>query len=188
MPLCTVREATLLNIIIVILPKAYRCWNKNWILDCIWPAYSTLMGHPVRLITAMYVHKILATLWCVGQSVQCAWQKQGWIIAEEQKWKKAQTFSWSMPWFLWPRAVVCRGDSQGGSGLANPQLIISHWETRQIWRMWHRNTWKFEEGLHIAKDIVEHTEKQRTLKKLATSTLHWLCTCMTYLVNSLVAR
>ncbi|XP_068693562.1 elongation factor-like GTPase 1 isoform X1 [Montipora foliosa] len=142
---------------------------------------------PVRLMAAMYTCEIQATAEVLGRMYAVVAKREGRVLKEEMK-EGSDVFDVT--------AVLPVAESFGfaeeirkrTSGLANPQLVFSHWEVVDIDPFWvptteeeythfgekadsenqarkYMNSVRRRKGLYVEEKTVEHAEKQRTLKK-----------------------
>ncbi|XP_020603143.1 elongation factor-like GTPase 1 isoform X2 [Orbicella faveolata] len=142
---------------------------------------------PVRLMAAMYTCDIQATAEVLGRMYAVVSKREGRVLREEMK-EGSDVFDVT--------AVLPVAESFGfaeeirkrTSGLANPQLVFSHWEVVDIDPFWvptteeeythfgekadsenqarkYMNSVRRRKGLYVEEKTVEHAEKQRTLKK-----------------------
>lgn len=142
---------------------------------------------PVRLMAAMYTCDIQATAEVLGRMYAVVAKREGRVLKEEMK-EGSDVFDVT--------AVLPVAESFGfsedirkrTSGLANPQLVFSHWEVVDIDPYWvptteeeythfgekadsdnqarkYMNSVRRRKGLYVEEKTVEHAEKQRTLKK-----------------------
>lgn len=142
---------------------------------------------PVRLMAAMYTCDIQATAEVLGRMYAVLAKREGRVLREEMK-EGSDVFDVT--------AVLPVAESFGfaeeirkrTSGLANPQLVFSHWEVVDIDPFWvptteeeythfgekadsenqarkYMNSVRRRKGLYVEEKTVEHAEKQRTLKK-----------------------
>lgn len=142
---------------------------------------------PVRLMAAMYTCDIQTTAEVLGRMYAVLAKREGRVLKEEMK-EGSDVFDVT--------AVLPVAESFGfaeeirkrTSGLANPQLVFSHWEVVDIDPFWvptteeeythfgekadsenqarkYMNSVRRRKGLYVEEKTVEHAEKQRTLKK-----------------------
>ncbi|XP_048583443.1 elongation factor-like GTPase 1 isoform X2 [Nematostella vectensis] len=142
---------------------------------------------PMRLMAAMYTCHIQATAEVLGRMYAVIARREGRVLSEEMK-EGSDVFD--------VEAVLPVAESFGfseeirkrTSGLANPQLMFSHWEAIDLDPYWvpsteeeymhfgekadsenrarkYMNSIRRRKGLYVEEKTVEHAEKQRTLKK-----------------------
>ena len=148
---------------------------------------KAFMAQPVRLMAAMYGCKIQATSDVLGRVYGVLGKRQGRVISEEMK-EGSNIFEIDALVPVAESFGFAEEIRKKASGLASPQLVFSHWETIPIDPFWipsteeelthfgdkadsenmaqkYMNQVRKRKGLHIKEKIVEHAEKQRTLKK-----------------------
>ncbi|XP_037553220.1 elongation factor-like GTPase 1 [Nematolebias whitei] len=144
-------------------------------------------AQPQRLMAAMYTCEIIATADVLGRVYGVLGKREGRVLHEEMK-EGTDMFI--------IKAVLPVAESFGfadeirkrTSGLASPQLILSHWEVISSDPYWvptteeeylhfgekadsdnqalkYMNAVRRRKGLYVEEKIVEHAEKQRTLSK-----------------------
>lgn len=147
----------------------------------------SFLAQSARLMAAMYSSHILATADVLGKVYSVLGRRNGRVLADEMKEGSAM---------FTIQALLPVAESFGfaeeirkkTSGLANPQLIFSHWEVIANDPFWvpsteeellhfgekadseniarkYMNAVRKRKGLHVDEKIVEHGEKQRTFKK-----------------------
>lgn len=148
---------------------------------------KAFMAQPVRLMAAMYKCKIQATSDVLGRVYGVLGKRQGRVITEEMK-EGSNIFEIDALVPVAESFGFAEEIRKKASGLASPQLVFSHWETIPMDPFWvpsteeelmhfgekadsenvaqkYMNMARKRKGLHVEEKIVEHAEKQRTLKK-----------------------
>ena len=148
---------------------------------------KAFMAQPVRLMAAMYGCKIQATSDVLGRVYGVLGKRQGRVISEEMK-EGSNIFEIDALVPVAESFGFAEEIRKKASGLASPQLVFSHWETIPMDPYWvpsteeelmhfgekadsenvaqkYMNKVRKRKGLHVEEKIVEHAEKQRTLKK-----------------------
>ncbi|XP_064391164.1 elongation factor-like GTPase 1 isoform X2 [Halichondria panicea] len=145
------------------------------------------LARPARLMAAMYTCRILATADVLGRLYSVIGRCVGRIISEEMI-EGSTVFSVEALIPVAESFGFAEELRKRTSGLASPQLVFSHWEVIPSDPFWvpsteeellhfgdkadsdnvargYMNAVRRRKGLHVDEKIVEHAEKQRTLKK-----------------------
>ena len=148
---------------------------------------KAFVAQPVQLMAAMYGCKIQATSDVLGKVYGVLGKRQGRAISEEMK-EGSNVFEIDALVPVAESFGFAEEIRKKASGLASPQLVFSHWETIPMDPFWvpsteeelmhfgekadsenvaqkYMNMVRKRKGLYIEEKIVEHAEKQRTLKK-----------------------
>lgn len=142
---------------------------------------------PQRLMAAMYKCNIQATADVLGKLYAVLGKRNGRVLYEDMR-EGTQVFIIQAVLPIIDSFGFAEDIRKKTSGLASPQLTFSHWEVVDVDPFWepvtdeeylhfgekadsenlartYMNTVRKRKGLKVDEKIVEHAEKQRTLKK-----------------------
>lgn len=142
---------------------------------------------PQRLMAAMYKCNIQATADVLGKLYAVLGKRNGRVLYEDMR-EGTQVFIIQAVLPIIDSFGFAEDIRKKTSGLASPQLKFSHWEVLDVDPFWepvtdeeylhygekadsdnlarkYMNTVRKRKGLKVDEKIVEHAEKQRTLKK-----------------------
>ena len=148
---------------------------------------KALLAQPVRLMLAMYKCKIQSTSEVLGRVYGVLSKRQGRVLAEQMK-EGSNLFEIDAVVPVAESFGFAEEIRKKTSGLASPQLVFSHWEKIQMDPFWvpsteeelthygekadsentaqkYMKSVRKRKGLFTEDKLVEHAEKQRTLKK-----------------------
>ena len=148
---------------------------------------KALLAQPLRLMLAMYKCKVQASSDVLGRMYSVLSRRQGRVLSEQMK-EGSNLFEIDAVVPVAESFGFAEEIRKKTSGLASPQLMFSHWEKIQMDPFWVPSTEeelthygekadtentaqkymkavRRRKGLFTEDKLVEHAEKQRTLKK-----------------------
>ncbi|CAI8045879.1 Elongation factor-like GTPase 1 [Geodia barretti] len=169
---------------------------------------------PARLMSAMYTCNILATAEVLGKLYAVLGRRNGRVCAEEMR-EGSTVFSIQALVPVAESFGFAEEVRKKTSGLASPQLFFSHWEVIPNDPFWvpsseeellhfgekadsenlarrYMNAVRKRKGLAVDEKLVEHGEKQRTLKRkqiaqlLCTNHVSFLCHHLVYMSSRIL--